>query len=102
MTMLTRLSNDASILMMGLNSDNIAVMVDDIQDCKVNAKSILGEEPDFNLDARTLLAAGVCRPQLYWQVQAEQHGGHVQVNCVRRTRDIPDISREPNTATSSV
>ena len=55
-TMLTRLSNDASNLMMGLNSANIAVMIDDIQDCKVNAKSILGEEPDFNLDARTLLA----------------------------------------------
>ena len=55
-SMLTRLSNEHGNLLMGLNCDNIAVIIDDIQDCKANAKGTLGEDPDSNLDARTLLS----------------------------------------------
>ena len=54
--LLARMSNSEENLIIGLNSNNISEMIDDLQDCRANSKSILGSEPDFELAARPLLA----------------------------------------------
>ena len=61
-SILTRSINEHGNLLMGLNCDNIAVTIDDIQDCKANAKGIRERTlTSTSMPERCWLSSKVCR-----------------------------------------